>query len=65
MLVDSTAGMIEAIGAIIDDAELRHRLAEGALKHAAAFTWEASAHNAFAPLAQRAINRRRGGSTHP
>ena len=38
---------------------LRGRLAEGALEHAAALTWDATAIGALAPLADEALRRRR------
>jgi len=65
VLVDSSRAMVAEISRLIGDEDARGRLAEGARKHAAQFTWEAAAYNAFVPLAQRAMLRRRGGSTRP
>lgn len=51
--------------AVLTDAELRLRLSEGALKHAADFTWEACAYHAFAPLALQAQRGRARGAGAP
>jgi glycosyltransferase involved in cell wall biosynthesis len=45
--------------AVLTDAELRAKLSEGALRHAATLTWSATATGAFLPLALDAIRRRR------
>ncbi len=45
--------------AVLTDAELRAKLSDGALRHAATLTWPAAAVGAFAPLALDAIRRRR------
>ncbi len=45
---------------VLTDADLRARLAEGARKHAAQFTWDATAANLFVPLARQADHRHRG-----
>ena len=65
VLVGSSRAMVAEITRLIGDTEARSRLAEGARKHAAQFTWEAAAYNAFVPLAQQAMQRRRGGSRRP
>lgn len=64
LLADTSREMVEKINALIDDPELRTRLSEGALKHAADYTWEATALATFAPLAREAIrSRARSGGT--
>jgi glycosyltransferase involved in cell wall biosynthesis len=63
LLAGSSAEMVEQLRAVLSDRELRLRLSEGALKHAAAFNWEACAYNAFTPLAQDALRRRAAEST--
>jgi glycosyltransferase involved in cell wall biosynthesis len=73
VLVGSSREMVSEISRLIGDPDARARLSEGARKHAAQFTWEAAAHNAFVPLAQRALRSRRsnrssqgaGGSRQP
>jgi glycosyltransferase involved in cell wall biosynthesis len=45
--------------AVLTDAELRAKLSDGALRHAATLTWPAAAVGAFAPLALDAIRRQR------
>lgn len=67
VLVESSRAMVSEIRRLLSDHDARSRLSEGARKHAAAFTWEASAYNAFVPLAQRAMQRRSGsgGSVRP
>jgi glycosyltransferase involved in cell wall biosynthesis len=59
--------MVEQLRAVLTDPDLRTRLSEGALKHAAGFTWEACAFDCFAPLARHALRRRasRGGFGRP
>jgi glycosyltransferase involved in cell wall biosynthesis len=57
MLAGSSREMVEKLSALIGDRELRLRLSEGALKHAAAFTWDASARDTFLPLAHDAVRR--------
>ena len=65
VLVDSSRAMVTEITRLLTDDDARGRLAEGARKHAANFTWEAAAYNAFVPLAQQAIARRRGAGGSP
>ncbi len=66
LMCNSSREMVEKLSAVIDDDELRARLSEGALKHAAEFTWDATARNTFAPLAHEAIRKRhRRGGTRP
>jgi glycosyltransferase involved in cell wall biosynthesis len=60
VLVGSSREMVSEIVRLIGDHDARARLAEGARKHAAEFTWEASAYNAFVPLARQARQRRDG-----
>ncbi len=59
LLSDSSAEMVGHIRALIEDADLRDRLSEGARKHAANYTWDACAYGTFAPLAADAIRRQR------
>jgi glycosyltransferase involved in cell wall biosynthesis len=61
LLSDSSAEMVQQIGQLIDDRELRDRLSEGARKHATNFTWDACAFGTFAPLAADALRRQRRG----
>ena len=62
LLGGTTAELVEKLRAVLTDAELRLRLSEGALKHAADFTWEACALNTFTPLVQDALRRRGSGT---
>jgi glycosyltransferase involved in cell wall biosynthesis len=64
LLGDDSRQMVQHLSNLIGDEDLRTRLSEGALKHAAGFTWDAAARNTFAPLAQHAMKRRgrAGGS---
>jgi glycosyltransferase involved in cell wall biosynthesis len=62
LLARSHGEMVEQARAVLTDPELRTRLSEGALKHAAEFTWEACALNAFAPLVAQG---RAGGRSTP
>ncbi len=50
---------VEAIRAVLTDADLRERLSAGALAHAAKLTWTATALGTFAPLAADARRRSR------
>jgi len=65
VLVASSRAMVSEMTRLLTDADARGRLAEGARKHAAEFTWEAAAYNAFVPLAQQAMQRRRGAGGSP
>lgn len=58
LLADSSREMVEKIALVLSDDDLRTRLGEGARKHAAAYTWEACALNAFTPLAESVIKSR-------
>jgi glycosyltransferase involved in cell wall biosynthesis len=63
---DGTSGLLGAddaaltahLDAVLGDADRRRELSEGALRHAKSFTWEATAHGVFAPLAAQATARR-------
>jgi glycosyltransferase involved in cell wall biosynthesis len=57
-LLVEPGGLAPAIDRLLRDAALRARLAEGALRHARAFTWEATAFGTLQVLADAA--RRRG-----
>ena len=59
VLVDSPRALTETITAVLSDQELRERLSEGALTHAATLTWTATALGTFTPLAEDALRRRR------
>jgi glycosyltransferase involved in cell wall biosynthesis len=58
LLADSSRGLAEQISRVLDDDELRATLSEGALKHAAALTWDATALGVLRPLAAEAMRRR-------
>jgi glycosyltransferase involved in cell wall biosynthesis len=62
LLADSSVQFVDQLVAVLTDASLRDRLGEGAQKHAAAFTWDATALGVFAPLADEALRRHRRGS---
>ena len=59
LLADDDRALADDLRAVLCDAELRHRLSEGARRHAAAFTWDATAVGVFEPLAAQAAGRRR------
>ena len=61
LLGGSSRELVEHLTGVLTNTELRDRLAEGARKHAAAFTWEATAYGTLAPLADEAIRRRSSG----
>ncbi|MCB1016205.1 MAG: glycosyltransferase family 4 protein [Acidimicrobiales bacterium] len=58
LLVDGEAEMAAALGRVLDDAGLRARLAAGATRHAARFTWAASAETVLRALVDDAARRR-------
>ncbi|MCD9623003.1 glycosyltransferase family 4 protein [Rhabdothermincola salaria] len=60
LLAPDPRRLVEDLIAVLTDAELRQRLSQGALEHAATFTWEATALGAFTPLALDAMRRARG-----
>jgi glycosyltransferase involved in cell wall biosynthesis len=62
LLADSSAEFTEQLVAVLTDQDLRERLSEGARKHAATFTWDATALGVFAPLAHDAMRRHRGAA---
>jgi glycosyltransferase involved in cell wall biosynthesis len=62
LLADSSAQFVDQLAAVLSDTALRSRLGEGAQKHAAAFTWDATALGVFTPLAREALRRHRRGS---
>ena len=51
LLVDDRRSFVAALGATLTDPTLRARLSEGAIAHAARFSWEATALHTFEPLA--------------
>jgi glycosyltransferase involved in cell wall biosynthesis len=59
LLASSSAEFVDQLVAILSDHELRDRLTEGARKHAATFTWDATALGVFTPLAEEALRRHR------
>ncbi len=58
LLADSSAELANQIAAVLSDVELRQRLSEGARKHAATLTWDATAVGVLTPLADEALRRR-------
>jgi glycosyltransferase involved in cell wall biosynthesis len=59
LLAPDERGLTRDLTAVLTDADLRAKLSDGALQHAATLTWPATAMGAFAPLALDAIRRRR------
>ncbi|HEY6532449.1 MAG TPA: glycosyltransferase family 4 protein [Acidimicrobiales bacterium] len=51
--------LVRDLIAVLTDAELRAKLSDGAVRHAATLTWSATANGAFLPLALEAIRRQR------
>ena len=47
-------GLVTGLDEVLRDADLRRRLSEGALAHAARFTWDATAYGTFNALAEEA-----------
>jgi glycosyltransferase involved in cell wall biosynthesis len=60
LLVDDRAELPGAIERVIADEALRRRLTQGALEHAAHFTWGATAYGTLEVLAEEALRRRSG-----
>jgi glycosyltransferase involved in cell wall biosynthesis len=58
LLVDTTAGLGAALDRVLSDRAERERLSAGALEHASRFTWEATALDTLAVLADDALRRR-------
>jgi glycosyltransferase involved in cell wall biosynthesis len=54
LLADDDAELAQHLTAVASDAELRDRLAEGALAHSTQFTWEATARAILTALAEEA-----------
>lgn len=59
ILVPDSRSLATAIAAVLGDAGLRTRLSQGALDHAATFSWSATALGTFLPLAADADRRHR------
>jgi len=59
LLVADARQLSEALIAVLTHADLRSRLSQGALEHAATLTWSAAALGAFTPLARDAMHRQR------
>jgi len=64
LLAGSTAEFVEQLVSVLTDGDLRDRLSVGAQKHAAAFTWDATALGVFTPLAHEAMRRHRRAASH-
>jgi glycosyltransferase involved in cell wall biosynthesis len=60
LLADGERELVEHLTAVLSDAELRERLAEGARRRAASLTWEATAYETLRVLADDAAQRRAG-----
>jgi glycosyltransferase involved in cell wall biosynthesis len=63
LLVDTPEALGAALAAVLGDERLRARLGAGAIAHAGAFTWGATAYRTLEILAADAIRRR--GPAHP
>jgi glycosyltransferase involved in cell wall biosynthesis len=61
LLVPEPADLAGAIGTVLENATLRASLTEGALKHAARFTWNSTARQTLGVLAAEAERRRSHG----
>ena len=59
LLSTDDRAFVSDLVAVLTDAELRTKLSEGALRHAASLTWPETAMGAFLPLALDAIRRAR------
>jgi glycosyltransferase involved in cell wall biosynthesis len=59
LLARDEADFVQELGRVLGDASLRATLTAGALEHAAAFTWDATALGTFRALAFEARRRRR------
>jgi glycosyltransferase involved in cell wall biosynthesis len=60
LLVPEPEDLSDALSDVLSDQWLRRRLTDGALAHAARFTWQATARHTFAVLAEEAQRRRSG-----
>jgi glycosyltransferase involved in cell wall biosynthesis len=65
LLADSSRDMVEKLAAVVGDDDLRARLSEGARKHAATLSWEATAAGVLAPLAAEAMRRQLRSGERP
>lgn len=63
LLADSETQLAAHIVAVCRDDALRHRLAQGALDHAARFRWEATATGVLRALAEETMSKERRGRT--
>ncbi len=59
LLAADDRAFVRDLTAVLTDTELRTKLSDGALQHAATLTWPAAAFGAFAPLALDAMRRQR------
>ncbi len=57
LLVDEPADLAPALARVLTTAQLRDQLSAGALRHAARFTWDATARGTFRQLADAATRR--------
>ncbi len=59
MLVYGGSELADALTRVLDDIDLRSRMADAATRRARTFTWERTAHDTLSVLAQEAIRHRR------
>jgi glycosyltransferase involved in cell wall biosynthesis len=60
LLVDDVREFAPVVGRVLADEPLRRRLTQGALEHAAQYTWGATAYGTLEVLAEEAVRRRSG-----
>jgi glycosyltransferase involved in cell wall biosynthesis len=60
LLADGSRDLAVKLNQVLGDPDLRQRLSDGARKHAASLTWEATAVGVLTPLADEALRRRHG-----
>lgn len=61
LLADDDRALAAELDRVLSDEALRQRLAEGALRHAASLTWDATAVGTMTALVRAAEDRRRHG----
>jgi len=59
LLTRSGAQFTQSVTSVLSDGDLRSRLSDGALTHAATLTWTATALGTFTPLAEDALRRKK------
>lgn len=57
LLTNDVRGLVSCLTAVLTDTDLRRRLEDGALAHAATLRWSATAYGTFLPLAQQCLPR--------